>query len=86
MPLEIAGGGGAQAVLFGVFGLRPQNGRSLTVQPAYQPELGTAALRGLRFAGHTYDVELREDGFRVIRDQTPAYTGAYGTKAVFADA
>jgi hypothetical protein len=42
MPLEIAAGSGAQAILFGVFGLYPNMDGTLEISPAYHRELGDA--------------------------------------------
>ena len=83
MPLEISGGGGMQAILFGVFGLRPQNNRSLVVKPTRHKQLGRAILHGFVFAGHRYDVELGDEGYRVCRDGIPAAEAGYGTETVF---
>ena len=83
MPLEISGGGGMQAILFGVFGLRPQNDRSLIIQPAYHIDLGEARMRGFVFAGHRYDIELGCEEYRVYRDGLLAVEASYGTPSVF---
>lgn len=68
MPLEISAGGGVQAILFGVFGLRPNADGALKIAPAYHPSLGRAAMKGYRFHGHTYDVVMNPAGFQVFRD------------------
>jgi len=68
MPLEIAAGSGAQAILFGVFGVHPGMDGSLEVSPAYHLELGEARMAGYHFRGHTYDVEMTENGFAVYKD------------------
>jgi hypothetical protein len=70
MPLEIAAGSGVQAVVFGVFGLRPHLDGSLDVAPSYHQELGQASLTGYRFRGHSYDVVLGPWDYEVFRDGT----------------
>lgn len=68
MPLEIAAGSGAQAILFGVFGLRPRADGSLEVAPSYQAALGNASMTGYQFRGHSYDVAMNRGEFKVYRD------------------
>lgn len=67
-PLQISSGALAQAILFGVFGLRPAADGSITFQPAYHPSLGEAKLTGYAFRGHVYDVTLKPAGCEVYRD------------------
>jgi hypothetical protein len=83
MPLEIAAGSGAQAILFGVFGLRPAVDGSLEISPAYHAELGEARMTGYHFRGHTYDVEMQPLEYSVYRDGKLAATKAYGTPVRF---
>jgi len=79
-PLEISSGAAAQAVIFGLFGLRPQSDGSMEVSPAYNATLGQKAkLSGYRFRGHVYDVELEPTRFHVWRDGQKAAEHAYGT-------
>ena len=68
MPLEIAAGSGVQAVLFGIFGLRPEVDGTLEISPSYHAELGEARMTSYRFRGHSYDVTLGPWGFAVYRD------------------
>ena len=68
MPLEIAAGSGVQAVIFGVFGLRPHLDGTLAVSPSYHQELGQARLTGYRFRGHSYDVLLGPWDYEVFKD------------------
>jgi hypothetical protein len=84
MPLEIAAGSGVQAVVFGVFGLRPHVDGSLTVAPSYHHELGQARLTGYRFRGHSYDVYLGFWDYEVFRDGKLARRSDYGKVAEFA--
>jgi len=57
-----------QAVLFGVFGLRPEVEGTLEISPSYHAELGEARMTGYRFRDHSYDVTLGPWGFAVYRD------------------
>jgi len=83
MPLEISAGGGVQAIVFGVFGLRPQEDGSLQVAPSYHHELGEAKLTGYRFRGQTYDVIMGPWDYEVYRDGKIAAKNAYGQSAAF---
>ena len=67
-PLVFSGGSGAQAVLAGVFGMRPQMDGSLEISPAHNDTLGQARMTGYKFRGHTYDIEMDSAHFRVRRD------------------
>ncbi len=78
MPLEIAAGSGAQAILFGVFGLRPGMDGSLEISPAYHRELGEARMAGYHFRGHTYDVEMTPREFAVYKDGELISRNPYG--------
>ena len=66
--LQISAGAGAEAILYGVFGLMPQDDGGLVVRPHYQALLGTADLRGYRFRGHRYDLSMDAKTFLVRRD------------------
>jgi hypothetical protein len=77
-PLEISAGGGAQAVIFGLFGLRPHVDGSLEVCPAYNGTLGEARLKGYRFRGHKYDVIMTPAKFQVWRDGQTVAEQPYG--------
>jgi hypothetical protein len=83
MPLEIAAGSGAQAVLFGVFGLRPALDGSLAILPAYHAELGEAKMAGYLFRGHLYDVAMTSAGYCVYRDGKLAARNVYGAATKF---
>ena len=83
MPLEIAGGSGAQAIIFGIFGLRPAVDGSLAIMPAYQRELGNAKMAGYHFRGHTYDVALTPASYCVYRDGKLTGRKAYGVATRF---
>jgi hypothetical protein len=83
MPLEISAGGGVQAILFGVFGLRPHADGSLEVLPSYHHELGKAKMTGYRFRGHTYDVVMGPWDYQVYRDNKLAAKNTYGQAAEF---
>jgi hypothetical protein len=83
MPLEIAAGSGAQAVLFGVFGLHPAMDGSLAISPAYHSELGEAKMAGYVFRGHTYDIDMMPAGYCVYRDGKLAARNVYGAATKF---
>lgn len=83
MPLEIAGGSGVHAILFGVFGLRPQLDGSLTIAPAYHQDLGKARMTGYRFRGHSYDVVLEPLHYTVFRDGERMAQKPYGQPSQF---
>lgn len=83
MPLSLSAGGGVQAVLFGVFGLRPHVNGSLDISPAYHHELGVARMTGYRFRGHTYDVVMGPWRYKVYQDGRLAARNVYGTTTVF---
>lgn len=84
MPLEIAAGSGVQAVIFGVFGFRPQIDGSLAVAPAYHQELGRAQLTGYRFHGHSYDVALGPWDYEVFKDGKFVTRADYSKTTAFA--
>jgi hypothetical protein len=83
MDLELSAGSGVQAIMFGVFGLRPQQDNSLHVSPSYHHELGVARMTGYRFRGHLYDVVMGPWNYEVYRDGKLAATNAYGIEAMF---
>jgi hypothetical protein len=83
MPLEVAAGSGVQAVIFGVFGLRPHLDGSLNIAPAYHHELGQARLTGYWFRGHPYDVILGPWDYEVFRDDKLATRADYGKTIEF---
>ncbi len=83
MPLEVAAGSGVQAVIFGVFGLRPRVNGTLLVSPSYRRELGQAKLRGYRFRGHSYDIVLDPWEYEVYRDGKIATRRDYATTTEF---
>jgi hypothetical protein len=67
-PLQISSGAGAQTVIGGIFGLRPQFDGSLEIDPNYNATLGDAKLTGYRFRNHVYDVSLTPQAFLVSKD------------------
>jgi len=77
-PLQLAGGGGVQAVVRGVFGLRPRSDGTLEVRPACEAELGDARLGGYSFQGRVYDVVMSADGFVVMEDGREVARGRPG--------
>lgn len=78
MPLEIAAGSGVQAVLHGLFGLRPDEFGVLTIDPAPIAEVLPASLMGYRYRGHSFDVELELSNFVVSCDGHSVARNRYG--------
>jgi hypothetical protein len=76
-PLQISSGAGAQAIVAGVFGLKPHPDGALTIQPHYNLTLGTATLTGYHFRGHIYSVTLHAAGFIVGMDGKPHAASEY---------
>jgi hypothetical protein len=83
MPLELSAASGVQAVLFGVFGLRPRLNGSLEISPSYHHELGEAQMKDYRFRGHTYGVVMGPWNYEVYRDGKLAARNVYGKTTVF---
>lgn len=71
----IAGLAGAEAVLAGLAGVRPQPDGSLVISPPPAP--GSLALRGLRFRGRSIDLDITPRQFAVTVDgrQLPTADG-----------
>ncbi|MEV0713158.1 hypothetical protein [Asanoa sp. NPDC050611] len=65
----VAGLAGAEAILLGLAGVRPQPDGRLVIAPPPAP--GTVTLRGLRFRGRVVDVSCTPDGFTVAVDGQP---------------
>lgn len=83
MPLEISAGAGVQAILFGVFGIRPQADGSLRISPYYTEELGFASLDGFHFGSHVYSIKLFEDFYEVASDKCTSKRYTYYETAIF---
>jgi hypothetical protein len=81
-PLQISGGGGVQAVIFGLFGLQPAEDGSLAISPHYNPSLGKSRLMGYRFRDHSYDIILNPGSFEVHRDGHLLATKPYGGEVI----
>jgi hypothetical protein len=81
-PLQISGGGGVQAVIFGLFGIQPMEDGSITISPHYNKSLGKSKLTGYRFRGHIYDIMLNPTSFEVHRDGTCLGAKPYRDKVV----
>jgi hypothetical protein len=70
----IAGLTGAEAILTGLAGIRPQPDGSLVVDPRPVPD-GTVELTGLEFRGRSVDVVVAPDGCQVTVDGREMYAG-----------
>lgn len=80
-PLQISGGAGAQAIIGGVFGIRPQFDGSLIIEPNYNSTLGTAKLSNYRFREHVYELNVTASGFQVSKDRKLLGTWRHGETA-----
>ena len=65
---EIAVGAGIQAVIFGLFGIRPRPDGRLVVAPARPATAAPLGLHGYRHRGRLLDVELGADTWRAVWD------------------
>lgn len=83
MPLEISAGAGIEAILFGVFGIRPQNSGELHISPCYNKILGTAKLTGFKFNNVNYDITLLPEGYLINRDNNEPKLYKYTDTAIF---
>jgi len=83
MPLELSAANGIQAILFGVFGLRPQEDGSLEILPSYHHEMGHATMTGYRYRGHSYSVLMDSREYSVYRDGNLAARNPYGESTLF---
>ena len=66
--MQVSAGAGIEAIVFGLFGFKPQVDGCLDVHPYYAHELGTATLSDYRFRGHQYDISMNHYGFKLSRD------------------
>ncbi len=73
----IAGLTGAEAILYGLAGLRPQPDGSLLIRPQPLPA-GTVELRGLIFRDHTIDIVITPDDYQITVDGHPLNPGPDG--------
>ena len=70
----VSGLGGAEAVLFGVIGFRPQYNGQLFIHPQPVKE-GKIAVKGFGFRGSIFDVELSSENMKVVRDGSVIHDG-----------
>lgn len=73
----ISGLAGAEAIIFGLFGLYPQADGSLSIHPHPVPG-ETLSLTGFRHRGHGVDVTLEPDRIIVVLDGTKVFDGPPG--------
>lgn len=71
---NISGMAGAQAVIFGMAGIRPQLDGRLFIHPQ-PPEEGRVSILGYDFRGHRYDVHMEPGNCRIVRDGNEIYHG-----------
>lgn len=81
-PLQISAGAGAQAIVGGIFGIKPHANGTLTIRPNYNPTLGTATLTNYRFRGHVYTVTLTASSFKITKNGNAQGTHPYGKPVV----
>jgi hypothetical protein len=63
--MQISAGAGVQAVVFGLFGIHPQENGSLEIMPSHHSTLGEAKLQGYRFRDRMFDVILKAKNYQV---------------------
>jgi len=68
MPLQISAGAGVEAILFGTFGITPGIDGRISFNPVYNRELGICEMKGYKFRGHSYDLEMLRKTFKVYKD------------------
>ncbi|MBB6729479.1 MGH1-like glycoside hydrolase domain-containing protein [Cohnella zeiphila] len=71
---NISGLAGAQAVVFGMAGIRPQLDGRLLIHPQ-PPEEGNVSVIGYAYRGHRYDVHMEPGFCRIVRDGSETYRG-----------
>ena len=67
--LQVSAGAGAQAVVNGIFGIRPHSNGTLTISPHYNDTMmaPTASLANYHFRGANYSVVYSAPTFSVAR-------------------
>ena len=86
MPMEICAGSGVEAVIFGLFGFKPQIDGTLDIRPVYAYDLGEATLSDFQFRGHRYDITMNRYGFTLTCDEKPYGSYRHGqTVRILAD-
>lgn len=78
MALQISAGAGVEAVIFGIFGVKPHQDGSLYFNPFYHTDLGNAELSDFRFRENSYDVILKSDCYSVKKNGLTIATNRYG--------
>lgn len=79
MPVQIAGGAAAEAILFGTFGIS-LDFDSISFSPVYHTGMKNARVRNFRWRDHVYDLILKSDVFEVYKDSVLMGSEAYGNK------
>lgn len=80
-PLELAAGAGVQAIVFGMFGVRPRRDGLLTVAPSRQPFAVGFELTGYRHRDESVSVLFDSEEFEV-RTSRGSIRAAYGLSIV----
>jgi len=75
---HIAAGAGVEAIISGIFGIRPNKDGSIEVNPFTNLELGNSELTDFRFRGNSYDVILKSDYFQVKKNGVLIANNKYG--------
>ncbi len=84
MPVQIAGGAAAEAILFGTFGIS-LDFDSISFAPVWHDGMKNASVRNFRWKGHVYDLILKGNVFEVYKDSALAGTDVYGNKITLAE-
>lgn len=81
--LQISSGAGLEAIISGIFGVRPQTDGSIVFDPTYHSELGkNPSLTDFSFRGDTYDVMLNPYDFTVKKNGRVIAVKTYDDKLV----
>lgn len=78
--LHIGGGGALEAIISGIFGLRPKENGDIEIDPYYSARLGNSELLDFKFRDNSYDVILKPTLFSVKKNGRLIATNKYGDK------
>jgi hypothetical protein len=80
MALQISAGAGIEAIISGIFGVRPNVNGDIEFNPSHNLELGNSELTDFQFRGNTYEVILKSDYFLVKKNGVLIANNKYGNK------
>ncbi|HUX97276.1 MAG TPA: hypothetical protein VMV47_16190 [Bacteroidales bacterium] len=81
-PVEIASGAGMEAIIFGTFGIKIDND-ILTIAPNTHEDMGITTLKGLKFKGNSYNIQINMKSFSVFQNGIHISTKPFGEKLEF---